>query len=112
MSGSPEPIIEMTSVTKLPRRVATWSKEGLEQAVAYNKTNHRTYLSINFANYVDYDIAGKRDINDITPKVKGWLEENIGGVFGRTGAAVLCLGTGPLTDDTIFIPQNNVIAHL
>jgi hypothetical protein len=103
LSGSPMPIVEFTSVTKLPRRVATWSRYGLEQAVRYNKTDHSTYLSINFINYVDHQMLGKRSRADITDKVQKWIEDNLKNIYSTTGASLLCLGTGPLTDDTILI---------
>jgi len=60
MSDSPKPIMEITSVTKLPRRVATWSKICLQEAIKYNRTAGKTFISINFMNYVDATITGKR----------------------------------------------------
>jgi hypothetical protein len=62
-SGSPEQIIELTSVTKLPRRAFSFSKKNLVQATRYNDTGHGVYLSVNFANYVDYEMQGLKGHN-------------------------------------------------
>lgn len=105
LSGSPEPIFEITSVTKLPRRVATFSKQNLLEAIDYNYTGFEPILSINFANYVDYEMTGKRNQEDITDKFKMWLIESLGDV--ELGASMLShvryIGTGAFTEDTIEI---------
>lgn len=103
MSGSPDPIIEMTSVTKMPRRVFTFSKKNLRQSILYNKTSSKTFISINFANYVDYNMFGKRAIYDMTDKFNGWLDEYMRPICKDTGAILRYVGTGPLTDDKIII---------
>lgn len=61
-SGSPEPIMEMTSVTKLPRRIFSFSKKNLADAIRYNRTGHGdVMLSLNFANYIDHGLYGRSD---------------------------------------------------
>jgi hypothetical protein len=110
LSGSPEPIIEMTSVTKLPRRVFTFSKKNLIQAIKYNHTGKRVFVSVNFANYVDHSMSGNRGIitpthqsgDFITDKFKNWLDENLKPVLEGTPAVLKFIGTGPLTDDMIL----------
>ncbi len=119
-SGSPEQLMEITSVTKLPRRVFTFSKQNLIDAVKYNKTPGTTYLSINFMNYVDNDIAGVRSDEECygnvlkhhTPQISGkcidWLRENIPNTGGTdwtptVNAKLAYLGTGPLTNDKIIL---------
>jgi len=101
VSGSPDPIIEMTSVTKLPRRVFTFSKKNLWQAIRHNDTGYGTYLCVNFMNYVDYEVTGKRTEADATTKVKEWMNNNLWDVCEATDTTILCLGTGALTDDMI-----------
>lgn len=101
ISGSPGPLMEITSVTKLPRRIATHSKKGLRQAITYNDAGHGVFLSINFVNYVDYEMSGKRDENDTTDKLRQWMNNNLWDVCENTGTIILCLGTGALTDDMI-----------
>ena len=97
------PIMEMTSVTKLPRRVFTFSKKNLHQAIKYNDTGHQIHVSVNFADYVDVGMAGKRGgRSDLTTKFKSWLVDNISSDLPKN-ALISFIGTGPLTDDTIYI---------
>ena len=119
ISGSPTPITEITSVTKLPRRVFTFSKQNLKQSIEYNRANGWIFLSINFVNYLDGDMTGRRGnirLNDalsgrdgtITPKVMAWLQENVLDVFKSDtnwpdmGMCII-LGTGPNTADKIHV---------
>lgn len=97
MGGSPEKIIEMTSVTKLPRRIATFSRQNLEEAIVYNDTGHGVHLSLNFANYIDYELTGKRSESDLTEKFKEWASENLGTRVND----IAFVGTGALTEDMI-----------
>lgn len=102
ISGSPDQIMEMTSVTKLPRRVFSFSQNNLRQAIKYNKTGHNCYLSVNFMNYVDYNLTEKRNVCDVTYKAKSWLEDNILPVQKENPSSVVAfLGTGARTDDMI-----------
>ena len=120
ISGSPTPITEITSVTKLPRRVFTFSKQNLKQSIEYNRANGWVFLSVNFVNYLDGDMTGRRGkicLNDalknakdslITPKVMLWLCENVLDVFkSDTGwpdmGMRIILGTGPNTADKIHV---------
>jgi adenylosuccinate synthase len=111
LSGSPEPIIEMTSVTKLPRRVFTFSQDNLRQAVRYNRTNRQTFISVNFANYVDIEMSGRRGEvcfpavsgDNVTKKFDKWLSENVRPIAIETNARMRFVGTGPLTDDMIVM---------
>lgn len=109
-SGSPDPIMEMTSVTKLPRRVFSFSKKNLAQAIMYNRTDGHCYLSVNFVNYVDYDISSKRRKSDITDKVHQWVENNINPVIESSGrrdnVSLSFLGTGAATDDMINLYED------
>jgi len=107
---SPEPIIEMTSVTKLPRRVFTFSRKNLQQAIRYNHTGKKMFISINFANYVDHAMSGSRgeahplwQTGALTPKFTKWFKENLQPVIHSTKAIVKFIGTGPLTDDMITL---------
>ena len=98
ISGSPDPIIEMTSVTRLARRPFTFSKQNLEEALRFNDCDLGVWLSLNFADYVDPSMAGRRGTTEvITPKMQQWLEEN----FGEHLSKLKFIGTGPLTEDTI-----------
>jgi hypothetical protein len=52
----PDKVIN-TTLTKLPRRVATFSKNNLAEAILYNSTVHKTYLCLNFVNWIDGEIV-------------------------------------------------------
>jgi hypothetical protein len=110
MSGSPEPIMEMTSVTKLPRRIFTFSKKNLEDAVKFNKTQGKIHLSINFANYVDHNVyhaRGRESIgtafaysSKLGKKLQQWFQDNL---TADQLLMVKLIGTGELTEDIIEI---------
>lgn len=108
MSGSPTPIMEMTSVTKLPRRVATFSKELLAESIRYNRTPYKTYISINFMNYVDHKISGCRGgVDNLTDKTWQWLHENVDNVCKENNAILKYLGTGAKTNDKIVVSHGD-----
>jgi adenylosuccinate synthase len=109
-SGYPTPLMEMTSVTKLPRRVFTFSKIGLEQSIRHNYTGHPMYISLNFANYIDHNVYGLRglwvDHNPVLcDNVAPWINNNIGPVLEHLpkNVQLAFIGTGPHTDDTIMM---------
>jgi hypothetical protein len=103
--------MEMTSVTKLPRRIFTFSQANLKQAIGYNHTGARVLLSVNFANYVDHEMSTRRGVHhpiwssgdEITPKFREWLGENIVPVVSSTRSTLRFIGTGSLTDDMVEI---------
>jgi hypothetical protein len=96
-AGSPTPIMEMTSVTKLPRRVATFSLENVIEAIKYNTTRNPIWLCLNFANYVDHNMTGVKAVSDITDKFRNWAEANLRGEIHK----LVLIGTGPLTGDMV-----------
>jgi len=120
-SESPVPIMEMTSVTKLPRRIASYSKINTDQAIIHNNTGHKIILSINFINYVDYAMTGRREILDgyidlntmptVTVKALDFLTDNVFPTLDRFEVKghninLNFIGTGAKTDDTILIKTN------
>lgn len=92
-------IREITSLTKLERRAYTFSSLNLQDAIRFNATNGITYISINFANYVDIELEGKRD--KITPKFFEWLTKNVR--WNPHEAEIKFIGTGAKTDDMIVL---------
>jgi hypothetical protein len=99
-SGSPDLLCEMTSVTKLPRRIATFSLQNLKDAIATNDCGQGVHLSLNFANYVDYKVSGFD--GGVTYKVNKWIDDNL----GEYRSWVNFIGTGALTEEMIHIPVN------
>lgn len=102
---SPNPIIEMTSVTKLPRRVATFSKINVEEAIKFNDTGMGVHISVNFMNYVDHKMTGVTEYDQLTDKTKEWLLVNL----REYAPLVRFLGTGALTDEMVFIPEMEIV---
>jgi len=102
-SGSPEQIMEITSVTKLPRRVFTFSAENVRQSIRHNRAGDNVYISLNFANYVDYELAGKSlsgvFFSDLTDKFRNWYHANMPEL--PDGVKLAFLGTGADTDEFI-----------
>lgn len=102
-SGSPTPIMEMTSVTKLPRRVFTFSRKNVEHAMRHNDTGRGLHLALNFTNYVDYGMTGKRGqlLESPSDRLEGWLDRNFGHPGSDLRNRLKFFGTGARTDDMI-----------
>jgi len=104
-SGSPDPIVEMTSVTKLPRRIATFSRENVEEAIRFNDAGKGVVLSLNFANYIDHNMSRRRGgIESLTRRFFEWYRENLGDL----SKMVDFIGTGALTEDMIDIDRSSL----
>jgi len=111
-SGSQDPIMEMTSVTKLPRRVFTISRTNIEDSIRANRANGEVFISVNFANYVDAEllyargrawgasaITGNVGHSVDTTKIYDWCRRNV----PREKGKLTFLGTGPRTDDFLMV---------
>ena len=106
-----EKVFECTSLTKLPRRVFTFSKSNLKEALVYNNTGDDMYISVNFINYVDAAVKEKSTKNEVlTSKVVSWIKENIWSAdlveyykSWKVDVKGLFLGTGRSIDDSIFL---------
>jgi adenylosuccinate synthase len=103
-SGSPIPIMEMTSVTKLPRRVFTFSRKNVEQSILHNRTNGKTFIAVNFVNYLDHSLTGMRaSFSPVdfwsSDMITKWLDQNL----SNLDTEVILLGTGEKTDDYVLI---------
>lgn len=103
-----EKIFECTTLTKLPRRIAEFSLVNLYDAIIHNHGGHKTFVTMNFANYVDktlVDVKGEKDC--VTDKFVAWSENNVQIVidelkeeFGFDIKYAL-IGTGAETDSMI-----------
>lgn len=106
-SGSDVPLMECTTLTKLPRRIATFSTDNLVHAIRWNQTPGKTYISVNFINYVDWSTYRKSTFDEVcTEKVMMWLRNNI---LNHMGDDVILhtLRTGERTSDVL-----DVINHI
>jgi hypothetical protein len=106
----------LTSLSKLPRRVYTFSKENLHESIIYNNTGDDVYLSVNFINFIDSNVKGKRTIKEVmTSKVVSWLVENIFTKEFRGMCEIhkikfsgLFLGTWKNVDDSVFLTVSDL----
>ncbi len=111
-----EEIFETTSLTKMPRRVATFSVINLKESTRFNNTGHEIYLSVNFMNYVDATVKAKRTKDEVlTEKVANWIKENIWSTdlvdyYDRHNIKVsgLFIGTWKTVDDSIFLSKSEL----
>lgn len=104
---SGQKVFECTTLTKLPRRVATFSKMNVTDAIIHNHAGHETFITMNFINYVDSDMTDRTGLTEnITTKTYDWIEENMSGIitgFKSSGINVelALLGTGAETNSMI-----------
>ncbi|MDA2936134.1 adenylosuccinate synthetase [Patescibacteria group bacterium AH-259-L05] len=88
IAQSDVPIVEKTSVTKKVRRVATFSREGFQEACQVNRPDE---IAITFADYLDWSIHEKE-------KTTGPIEDFLDTVDKYSeGAEVTLVQTGPQT---------------
>lgn len=88
---------EITTVTKLPRRVFDFSQLQLEQAIRQNGVNE---LYLNFMNYIT-------DVDDATEFLQFVSE-----ICSQFGTRVRYVGVGPEYKDLIDLAQNNALPKL
>ena len=104
-------IREKTSLTKLERRVYTFSRINLDEAIRFNRASGKVYISVNFINYVDAELEGVRGGREqLTHKGQEWVDENIHPTLtslcenqSQGNAALKFLGTGARTNDMIVL---------
>ena len=87
-AGTSESMVEHTTVTGRERRVFSFSPTQVARAAMINGVD---YIFLNFAQHIDYSIAGKNDPDELTPKVKRFVDK----VEQATNVPVIALGTGP-----------------
>ena len=96
LAGAPAEISkkELTTVTKRLRRVFTFSKLQLKEAV---NVNGATKLALNFANYIDWSCYQTNTPESLSPKIMDFIHM----VEDVTGVKVALVGTGPRLNDVI-----------
>ncbi len=100
-SGSPEPLIERTTVTKNVRRVGRFDLDLVKRATMINRP---TQIALMFIDYLDYQEKGKKDYDDLTQKSKDFVHH----VEDETGTPVTLIGTGPKNDDVIDLRERKL----
>jgi len=97
-AGAPEEVTkgELTTVTKRLRRVFTFSKQQIIEAVAVNGANK---IALNFANYVDWSCYGTNDYQKLPKKVFEFIEM----IEDLVNVPVTVVGTGPNNNHVCFL---------
>ena len=109
LSGSPEPTMECTTLTKLPRRVFTFSVDNLLDSILANfpTEGHKVFIAVNFINYLDNKITDSKDNGDLNELTENWIGVNIRnpliGYYAKADRIgdKLLLGTGADTESVI-----------
>ena len=100
--GANVDLTELTSLTKLPRRIFTFSKDNLRESILHNQTPNQIWISCNFCNYLDWDMSGVED--NVSKKVSEWIGINITPVISEfENVKLKLLGTGKYTEETIIL---------
>jgi len=97
------PVMETTTLTKLPRRVFNFSFDNMHSAIAHNMTNHTIHISINFMNYVNGEDEGVTDYLELSNKSKEWLNEIMRDINPYDNVILSYVGTGADTDDMVLL---------
>lgn len=108
--GIIEDKVKFTSLTKLPRRVFTFSKQNLIDCVRYNRPPQGSgiFLSLNFMNWIDKGIENKTEFDYVSEseKCNAWLMDNIKPVEDALGLRFSKIfGTSAHTDGFIVEPD-------
>jgi adenylosuccinate synthase len=99
-AGAPAHVMqgELTTVTKRLRRVFTFSKRQLVEAVV---TNGATKIALNFANYIDWSCFGVNEYDRLPQKVKEFISK----IEDLVQIPVSIVGTGPAINHCVFMGQ-------
>ncbi len=88
-------ITELTTTTKLSRRVFEFAWDQIKRMVSICDPN---YLCLNFANYIDAENRGKKLLSHTTDKTVDFIFDEL---EGKTNIPVAYVGTGPEHDEII-----------
>jgi len=94
---NPEELQEITTTTKLPRRVFEFSDVRFEHFMSICQP---TSLCVQFANYIDWTAYGVRTFADLPSPVVDWVKD----LQRRYGVPVDFIGTGPQHMDMVVVP--------
>ena len=95
-SGFPGVLAEITTTTKLPRRVFEFSPRRMKRFIQICGPTH---MCLQFANYIDHKAFGVRVWEDLPAGVQNWVTD-----FEATfGVSITYIGTGPDHDDMIDV---------
>ena len=93
-SGSPNPLIEYTTVTKKVRRVSRFDIDLVKRAAMMNSA---TQIALNFVDYIDHRNYRAQRFDDLTERAKMFIDM----IERETKVPVTLVGTGPNNNDMI-----------
>ena len=93
-SGSREAIIEYTTVTKKPRRIAEFDLELVKRSA---EVNSATMIALHGADYIDISNRVARTYDELTGETRDFIER----IEAATDVPVSLVGVGPRTEMTI-----------
>jgi len=94
-SGSPEPIVEQTTVSKRTRRVALFDPLEVRRAVTVCQP---TRLALTFVDYLNHEDRGVCEWGRLSTKTRDWIRNN----ESLVGRPFDILSTGPRVADTVW----------
>ncbi|MFQ5976181.1 MAG: adenylosuccinate synthetase, partial [Candidatus Hydrothermarchaeales archaeon] len=94
-------IIEYGTVTGRRRRSGHFDFEMAKYAAMINSASQ---VAITCIDYLDRDITGAKNFDDLTPKIKAFVEE----VEKKVGVPVTILSTGPDLSETIDLREEKL----
>lgn len=95
-AGSSAPLIEKTTVTDIPRRVATFSFNELDRVC---RATNPTEIILTFGQYIDYSVYGKY-------KITSRIEKFIAEIEDAVKIPVTAVTTGP--DTMVYVDEWNL----
>jgi adenylosuccinate synthase len=101
-SGYPHSVDEYTTTTKRLRRVAEFSWDVVERAVAANSP---TQIALHGADYLDYSNKFAKSFAELTGKAKDFIAS----LTRRTGVPVMLIGTGQAQDEVIDLRRGATV---
>jgi adenylosuccinate synthase len=93
-SGYPHSVEEYTTTTKRLRRVAEFSWDVVERAVAANSP---TQFALHGVDYLDFSNKAAKVFAELSGRAKDFVAS----LTKRTGVPVTLIGTGPAVDEII-----------
>ncbi len=99
-SGSPEPLIEYTTVTGRTRRIFEQDFETLEKAILVNKPDQIALMFLDYINAGDY---GKTKFEDLSAKSQKYINN----LEEKLNIPITLIGTGPGEKHMIDLREDN-----
>lgn len=104
-----------TTLTKLPRRIFSFSTTNLSEGVMYNNTGHENWIVMNFANFVDGKLDKEKGqfFSNHSVKMNAWINKYVVPALKELEekgikAKLILLGTSEQTDDMLTVEYDSI----